>query len=345
MTFLGELLDLREAFDEGRVRRDFRGRFADKPSGGKPVGPPRGGPRLRKLDQRELNAGVGAGSWSTGVQPAVEAFRRGDIADTEAAHRERKADGSLGPYTAERAELHGKIASLLLRHAGEHPGRARAVFLAGGPASGKSSLVKSGKVTIPADAVDVNPDIVREMLPEYDVLKAAGDERAAAFTHEEASHLSKLVANIALERHHHLVVDTVGGGNAGEGGRLGGFARRVAAARDAGHEVDVHYVTIPTAEAERRAQKRFERSGRKVPLGYLRNAHRQVTERYLDEVTPMRGIGVSVYDNAGTAPVLIAARSKAQAAVRVADRVRYDAFLRKARGQSKARARAAAATV
>lgn len=330
---VGVLDALLEGFDEGKIRRDFRGRFANKP--GARQGSARSlldvagrAVQKRKLSSAELPTRVGGGAWSKHVRGTVRDLRAGTVADTEAAHRARKADGGLGPYTAERQALHERIADLLLRHAAEHPGKARAVFLAGGPASGKSTLITSGKVALPADAVDVNPDLVRTMLPEYAQLVAAGDAAAGAKTHEEASHVSKLVLNIAMERQHHVVIDSVGAGDPGK------FVGKVAAAKAAGYAVEVHYVTIATEEAERRAAARAKRSGRAVPTGYLRAAHREVSARFVDGVSKMAGIRVTVYDNSGASVRLVAERSPGEKRVQVRDAKLYAEFVAKARAKN-----------
>lgn len=347
MGLLGDLLDARlgEAFDEHKIRRDGDGQFADKPGmpplpkvprprAGKPapVAPgaapnevPRGTPRLRKLPEAELPKRVGTGSWSKGVDATLKDLQSGQLVDTEQAYRKVEEDGSLGYFSPERIELHKRIATLLLRHAHEHPGEARAVFLAGGPASGKSSLTSSGLETLPADGVDVNPDIVRAMLPEYEALVKVGDPEAAAKTHEEASHVSKMVMNLALMRDHHVIVDGVGAGAPGR------FARKIKRAQAAGHTTEVVYASIPTDEAVARASRRAKKSGRHVPLGYLREAHREVSERFVSEIQHLPNVSVRVYDNSGKGPVLTAERSPAQREMQVQNKRLYEAFVKKAR--------------
>lgn len=273
---------------------------------------------------RSLPRLVGRGAWSVGADRATRRLLAGAVVDTEHAHRESLPDGRLGFYSPEREELHRRIVGLLTQHAGTHRGSARAIFLAGGPASGKSSLVDSGVVRVPGDAVRVDPDLVRSMLPEYGSLVRAGDPEAAAKTHEEASHVSKLVLNAALSGHHHVVVDAVGAGPAGR------FSEKVKRTGAAGHRPEVHYVTVPLAEAERRAALRARRSGRAVPLGYLRVAHREVSQRF-PEVRRIRGVHVRVYDNGGRSPRLIA-EQRGGRALDVIDARRFGEFVRKGSG-------------
>lgn len=267
-----------------------------------PVGPDRTDPHAarnqRKLTPAEAKSAVGTGGRSVVADTAK--LHSGEIASTEDLHRRRNADGSHGAYTPERQDLHARIASALLQGAGAHPGKARAIFLAGGPASGKTSLINNGHVRIPKDAVDVNPDIVRELLPEYDRLKTLGDTAAAAKTHEEASHIAGLVNDLALTRHHHVVVDGTGNSGAMK------YRRKVENARDHGHKTEVHYASISTDEAVRRAQLRASKSGRHVPEGYLRSAHKAVSQHFVhDDIRGLPGVGVHVYDNNGKKPVKV----------------------------------------
>lgn len=283
--------------------------------------PPRPPANRRKLTEDELPKAVGRGKWSRPAKALVPKLLNGSVEDTEQGHRIRLRDGSLGPYTPERIELHTRIVRSLLQGAGSHE-TPRAIFMAGGPASGKSSLLKAGAVKYPPDAVDVNPDIVKTMLPEYDALVAAGDKTAAAKVHEESSHLAKLAMNIAIERGHHVVVDGTGNGGPGK------FAKKIRAALDAGLDVSVHYATIDIEEAVRRAAKRGERTGRIVPAGYLRSAHRDVTERFLDEIRQLP-VRIDVFETDGKKPRKVWSRT-ARTEGEIHDRQAWERFMAKA---------------
>lgn len=302
---------------------------------GKPRAPGAGSERapapgnVRKLKTHELPGAIGRGTWTPSAKRAAEDLKAGRVVDTEHAHRAKSADGSLGHYSPERIALHAQIAKALLQGADHHPGSARAVFLAGGPASGKSTLLKQGHVHVPADAVDVNPDIVRSMLPEYKALVAAGDKSASAKTHEEASHISKLVANLALSRQHHVVFDTVG--NSGPGA----FRKKIEAAKEHGHAVSVHYATVSTQEALRRsaaraADPKSESFGRHVPEGFLRSAHQAVSERYANDISKIDGVHLQVFDTTSKRVKRVAEKFPSQAKLKVHHAKLHDAFVAKA---------------
>ena len=59
-------------------------------------------------------------------------------------------------------------------------------------------------------AVEVNPDLFKAELPEYQAMLAAGDSNAAAFTHEESSYLAKQLQADAIANRQDLIVDGVG---------------------------------------------------------------------------------------------------------------------------------------
>lgn len=251
----------------------------------------------RKLTDKELPKAVGSGAWSAAVEPTVAGLRDGSIDDTDTHYRVHAG----GPYTPERIQLHARIARLLMQGAGAHPQDKKAFFQAGGPASGKSTLLKRGQVKPPADAVDVNPDIVKAMLPEYQALVAAGDPRASSKAHEESAHVANLVRKLAAARQHHVVIDGVGNSGPGK------FAKKIREARAAGYTVELNYATIPTDEAMRRAEERAKNPksdsyGRKVPEGYIRTAHPSVSARFVDDILPMEDITVVVWDMQGDKP-------------------------------------------
>lgn len=330
------------AWDEELHPRGHHGRFRDVPgkgddepkaSGprpargrtttreGKPEPKPRDEPlhHKPKFTEDELPGAVGEGEWTKHVDAAVEDLKAGTATDTEEIYREK------GFYTSDRISLHNRIVQALLQGAGHHPEDAEAVFLAGGPASGKSELVKDGKVKFADDAVLINPDIAKEMLPEYAKLKAAKDPQAAAKVHEESSYVAKLAANIALGRKHHVVFDAVGDSEKGK------YLGKIKAAQAKGHKVRVTYATVPTDVAAERAKVRGQKTGRNVPEGYLRAAHRGVSERFLDDILPDKSIPFEVYDTASRSkPKLIARRAEGGDIV-IVSKEAYELFVAKGR--------------
>lgn len=273
----------------------------------------------RKLTEAQLAKGAGQGPWSRHVKATADGLKGGSILDTDTHYR----DPASGNYTPERIQLHARIMKLLFQGAAAHPQSAEANFLAGGPASGKSTLVRNGDVTIPGDAVDINPDIIKTMLPEYQALLAAGDPRASSKVHEESSHIAQWALNLAIARKHHVTVDGVGNSGPGK------FAEKIQRIVKRGYKVRVDYATVDVNTAIARSVARGKKEGRFVPEGYLRAAHAGVSGRYLDGVSKLDGIEIRIWDMQGKRPKLVAQHYPGSA-VKVVKQKLYDSFIAKA---------------
>lgn len=249
----------------------------------------------------------------------------GRARDTEHLHRKLNANGSLGAYSPERKALHEQILSNMLQGKGVHGADSRAIFTAGGPASGKSGLEKFGMLTLPKDVVHADPDTIRTMLPEYKALVKAGRADASSLTHEEASHLAKVLTRLALGRQHHILVDTVGDSGKGK------FAGKIKQAQAAGHKVSVHYATTDVKTALDRSAERAKRTGRHVPESYLRIAHQDVSTRFMEEIRHLEGIHLQVVDTTDRPNSVIAERHPSDN-LAIKDAAKYKRFLDKAKG-------------
>jgi predicted ABC-type ATPase len=192
-----------------------------------------------------------------------------------------------GEYVPERAAYHNGIRAKFLEHAqlpqdGEPP---MALFMAGGSGAGKSSIL--GKQVdglwqdsliegVPDHSVYVNPDDIKEMLPEAQVLRDRDDMRWAALAHEESSDIAARLRKDAEQVGFPMVID--GTGDAAPGKFLG----KIQDAEKAGYRTKVVFVDIPTEEAIRRAEERAARTKRKVSREAIRDIHRNVTQRHLE---------------------------------------------------------------
>lgn len=215
------------------------------------------------------------------TQEAADALASGKIKDTLTQW------APAGRFHPERERLHGKI---ILHFLADHRAQKQpsALFTAGGPASGKSILREGEKA--PKDAVLIDPDEIRKLLPEYGQMIGGGRaDIASAATHEEASGLAKRITQIAMDRKMNVIVDGVGDSEPKK------FAGKISAARDAGYHTEVHYADLPVPQAEAINQKRYEETDRLVPQKELREKHKGVAERY-SEVRAIKGIHVRVYD-------------------------------------------------
>lgn len=234
---------------------------------------------------------------------------------TETFDRYRNPDGSWAP---ERQQLHDKIVSRFLsgRKPEDHP---VATFFGGGPASGKSAL------TSPSQAVKIDPDEIKGMLPEYQAAVKNGDPSGAAQVHEESSYLAATVAAKARQGKVSYTLDGTGDSSYGK------MAAKVKAAKDAGYQVHSQYVTVDTGEAVSRAAARAQKTGRMVPEPVIRATHASVSSVFGQAVKNNLFDRTELYDNNGPAARLIA-HTSAAGEFQVLDDAAYKSFLAKAGG-------------
>src|SRR6266498_1138887 len=111
----------------------------------------------------------------------------GDYADTQS-RWSMLLDGAR-IYRQERAALHEAwLGAELTGTPVDPPKQPSAIVMAGGPASGKSTLL--GTLDVPRPHTAVDPDRFKQRIPEYASLVACGEPRAAEVTHEESSDLA-----------------------------------------------------------------------------------------------------------------------------------------------------------
>lgn len=176
-----------------------------------------------------------------------------------------------GEYTPARKAVHEKILAKMFEGHKPAPQDERTVlFMAGGTASGKTTALKADPSLSPPDAVEINPDDIKFMLPEWDHL-VGGDgppaADAAGILHEESSDIAKEAMRRAQEGGYNIVLD--GTGDSGPGKFLG----KIEAAKKAGYNVDVVMVDAPFNDAVGRMVSRGERERRFVPVPEMRRVH------------------------------------------------------------------------
>lgn len=171
-----------------------------------------------------------------------------------------------GTYTAERLALHRRIiAGALAGHPPEaHP---QAIFLGGGPASGKSSV--QGRLHNPG--ITVNADDIMGKLPEYRQMIRVRDPMASTFSHREAADIADKMQDAAFGKRVSFTLDGTGDRDEAT------MAARAAKARKAGYQAVGEYVTADTDEAVRRAALRAQETGRMVPESAIRAIHASVS--------------------------------------------------------------------
>jgi len=195
-------------------------------------------------------------------------------------------DGNLSP---ERQAVHDALVESFINGEDGQPlpsqDKPVALMLGGGAASGKSSSIDEGFVDNPPDAVLVNPDEFKIMLPESagpskdgkqgnGLADEVGDAWAG-ITHEESSHLGKRVISGAIENSQNILIDKT----SSDGPKA---VRQVKELQAAGYDVEVAYVTTEIDTAVASAVARQEKIGRKVPEPILRAGHVGANAAFLD---------------------------------------------------------------
>lgn len=224
-------------------------------------------------------------------------------------------------YRGPRQALHAAIVARAIEGATvRHP--PTALFLAGGPASGKSALVDA--LDLPTGVVRIDPDRIKATLPEYQALVASRDPSAAVIAHEESSDIAAALLASCFAQRLSVVVD--GTGDAEEGK----FVNKLRRALAHGYEVSVAYADVPVEAALARQRKRAERTGRAVPEDVLRATYAAVAARS-DEVLALDGLRrVALYDTS-VKPATLYAEKLGDAPLNVSDADRLEAFRAKAR--------------
>lgn len=227
-----------------------------------------------------------------------------------------------GNYNEERTAFHEKIVSDKINQGSTNLGTS--FFLGGAPATGKSSLEKSGQVTYPEGILRIDPDGIKAELPEYKLMSDNKMSKAASLVHEESSKITKDVVNNAASNKLDAVIDTVGDGSFEK------VAEKAQQQRDAGKRVVAHYVTTDVETSLSREAIRAQNTGRKVPEEYVRSMHKEISNIFPKLASNNTFNELHLYDNNGASPKLI--YSKKDGKETILDKAKYQKFLDKAKG-------------
>lgn len=243
--------------DAGTVAPDA----GDVPPDGGTVAPTPGSPRARYAAE------------------SASKFTVVDINGRDTLHRyARNPEDPNNPgWNDDRVKKHSEIEAEILNGVTPVPNGQRPIgyVLGGGPASGKSSIIKNGFVKLPESIAKIDSDHIKSLLPDYAEMVATGDVeqvgKAAAFNHEESSYLSKKIVKQSIESRFNTLLDGTGNGS------YHSLKNKVNAMRANGMQVVGQYVTVDTEEAVRRSNARAEKTGRKVPESVIRKTHEGVS--------------------------------------------------------------------
>lgn len=201
-------------------------------------------------------------------------------------------------------------------------------MLGGAPANGKSTLVDSGLLPHPKGAMVVDADKVKGMIPEYrNMLKSQDKDliRAAAnFVHEESSMLGKRIQKHAFDKDIAMVIDGVNDGSYEK------VSDRVFNMRkQTGKRVRADYVSLDTDLSIKLAQIRAEKTGREVPLKFIKDNNREISRLIPKLIDGKVFDELYLWDtNINGTPRLIL--SQINGVLKIEDMALYERFLKKA---------------
>lgn len=202
-------------------------------------------------------------------------------------------DGKLDP---ERQKLHDKIKTEFLDHVQPVPEgqQKHAIFMMGGTASGKSSLVR-GKID-ESKFVKVDADGVKERLPEYQQAISQSARNAAEIVHEESSALSKEIREAAIASGKNFVFD-------GTGKNADKYVGMMERAQSLGYKVTVIGSHLDVETAKSRSRARAEKTGRWVPEHFIDDAYHNIPRNF--KKVMRAADSWALYDNRGSKARLV----------------------------------------
>lgn len=173
-----------------------------------------------------------------------------------------------------RAEAHEELINEILESYRDVPSEGKAVVAGGVGGSGKGYVLNSSGLAPKSDYATVNPDDIKELMAEKGLIpKVHGFSpmEASTLVHEEASHISKILAARLMRERKNIVLDIT---MASEGST----ARKVQDLTNAGYSVQPVFVDVPLETSLNRAQSRYEEGMSE----YVRKMGKSVGGRPLD---------------------------------------------------------------
>lgn len=229
-----------------------------------------------------------------------------------------------GNWSPERVKLHDAIIEDMLQ--GHEPSdEPMALFLGGGPASGKSTILPT--IDVP-DGVTIDSDHIKGYLPEYQEMVKSKDRTAAAYAHEESSYLGKAVTARALGDGLNVILDGTGDSS------IEKLHKKVAEARESGHGVRAVYVTVDTETAVQRSNSRGEQTGRLVPEAVVREIHASVTDTFVKAIEEDLFDSVDLWDTNSEGGAVLVGRKPEGGQWTVTNDDAWERFLAKSPNQT-----------
>lgn len=171
-----------------------------------------------------------------------------------------------------------------------------AVFMIGGPASGKSTVKSLYLKSINRNEDEfaiIDPDFVLVNLPAFKHLEASV---AADACYSTAAQINDYNLEYALENNFNIIFD-------GTGRNFEWTSGLMQRMREKQYTIHVCIVTLDVTTAIQRSDERARRTGRTVPTDVIKSIHTAVNaniKRYMQ-----LPYSITVYDNGGAIPVVV----------------------------------------
>jgi predicted ABC-type ATPase len=196
-----------------------------------------------------------------------------------------------GKYIESRKKIHDKILKGIVDNVQSIPppvgAKPMAIFTAGGPGSGKSSMVKAAHDKFGNEMAEIAADEVKKDLPEYAAELARGNEDAAIVVHEESTDIAAEAIERCIESNKPFLLDSTFK-------NVPKFKKMIARLREKGFDVHVFYAHCTEDEAVKRAVQRQKDTGRKVEESVVRGGNKAAREA-IYELAPLCD-SASVFD-------------------------------------------------
>lgn len=189
----------------------------------------------------------------------------------------REHHSNDGAYSPERKALHEAIISRFTDHVlpVKPGGQKLAILMAGGPAAGKSTILRHiMDEEMSRQMVMVNPDDVKEHIPEYQEAVKGSARNAAVLSHDESSDVAGEIRERAIRDGKHMIID-------GTMKNIAKYQKLVDRLKKEGYKIHMVMVDLDVSQAKHFAGKRAERTGRWVPHDMLEAAYPAVRKSFV----------------------------------------------------------------
>ncbi|MDA2627260.1 zeta toxin family protein [Bacillus cereus] len=232
-----------------------------------------------------------------------------------------------GEYTIERKVLHNEIIESFLKDQLQQEQEPEAILLGGGSAAGKSSigeLVSKGYKHQKQNLVWIDPDKIKEKIPEYQKLIESGNielmEQAAFLVHDESSDITMKLIKICMKRKLNFMYD-------GTMKNEVKYIKLIQQLRQAGFSIKAIIVDVPIKVALERSNMRFKVTGRLVPEHIIEESHMRVATTF-SKIKDLIDC-YTLYDNTGKEPEVFAFKESKRVKEIIVDGSRNDQFYEK----------------